>query len=96
MSVIIKPVITEKMTAQADKLNRYGFMVEVSANKLQIKKDIESFYEVKVDAVNTMRYQGKKKNRYTKGGYISGRKPATKKAVVTLAKGETIDFYSNI
>ena len=96
MSVIIRPVITEKMTLLGDKLNRYSFVVAKRANKLEIKKAIEAFYDVKVDAVNTLNFQGKTKSRYTKAGYISGRKAATKKAIVTLAKGETIDFYSNI
>ena len=96
MSVIIKPVITEKMTELGDKLNRYGFVVAKKANKLEIKKAVEEFYTVKVEAVNTLNLQGKTKSRYTKAGYISGRKASTKKAIVTLAKGETIDFYSNI
>lgn len=96
MSVIIKPVITEKMTSLGDKLQRYGFIVEKKANKLQIKKAVEELYEVNVESVNTMNYSGDRTGRWTKGGYISGRKNATKKAIVTLAKGETIDFYSNI
>jgi large subunit ribosomal protein L23 len=96
MSVIIKPVITEKMTELGDKLNRYAFLVATKANKLEIKKAVEELYEVKVEAVNTINIQGKTKSRYTKAGYISGRKAATKKAIVTIAKGETIDFYSNI
>jgi large subunit ribosomal protein L23 len=96
MSVIIKPVITEKMTAMGESLNRYAFIVDKKANKLQIKKAVEEFYEVKVSSVNTMVYQGKTKSRYTKAGYVNGRKKATKKAVVTLVQGETIDFYSNI
>ena len=96
MSVIIKPVITEKMTAIGESLNRYAFIVDKKANKLQIKKAVEDFYEVKVESVNTMNYQGKTKTRYTKAGYIAGRKNSVKKAIVTLAKGESIDFYSNI
>mgnify|MGYP000877103619 CR=1 FL=1 len=96
MSVIIKPVITEKMTALSDKLQRYAFIVEKKANKLQIKKAVEELYEVNVESVNTMNYAGDRTGRWTKSGYVSGRKNATKKAIVTLAKGETIDFYSNI
>jgi large subunit ribosomal protein L23 len=96
MNVIIKPVITEKMTELGDKLNRYGFVVARKANKLVIKKAVEEFYDVKVEAVNTLNIQGKTKSRNTKAGSISGRKAATKKAIVTLAKGESIDFYSNI
>lgn len=96
MSVIIKPVITEKMTELGDKLNRFAFVVAKKANKLEIKDAIEEFYEVKVEAINTLNMHGKTKSRYTKAGYITGRKASTKKAIVTLAKGETIDFYSNI
>lgn len=96
MSVIIKPVITEKMTSMGDTLGRYAFLVDKKANKLQIKKAVEDLYEVKVAEVNTMIYAGKTKSRYTKAGYISGRKNSTKKAIVTLAQGEKIDFYSNI
>jgi large subunit ribosomal protein L23 len=96
MSVILKPIITEKMTQMGEKLNRYGFLVERSANKLQIKKAIKDIYGVEVTEVNTLTFPGKKKTRYTKSGYISGSSNSYKKAIVTLAKGETIDFYSNI
>ena len=96
MIIIKKPVITEKMTAISEKLNRYAFIVDVRANKLQIKKAVEDLYGVQVAAVNTMRYDGKLKSRYTKAGMIEGRRDAFKKAIVTLAKGETIDFFSNI
>jgi large subunit ribosomal protein L23 len=96
MSIIIKPVITEKMTAMGEKLNRYGFIVQRKANKLQIKKAIEELYGVQIRDVNTMVIPGKAKTRYTKSGFISGQTSAYKKAIVTLKEGETIDFYSNI
>jgi len=96
MGIIIKPIITEKMTAQGEKLNRYGFIVDKRANKLQIKKAVKELYGVEPDEVNTMNYSGKNKSRNTKSGVISGKSNAFKKAIVTLAKGETIDFYSNI
>jgi large subunit ribosomal protein L23 len=96
MSIIIKPVITEKMTAMGEKLNRYGFIVQRKANKLQIKKAIEELYNVQISDVNTMVIPGKAKTRYTKSGFISGQTSAYKKAIVTLKEGETIDFYSNI
>ena len=96
MIIIKKPVITEKMTAIIEKLNRYAFIVDVRANKLQIKKAVQDLYGVQVASVNTMRYDGKLKSRYTKAGMIEGRRDAFKKAIVTLAKGETIDFFSNI
>ena len=84
------------MTAQSEKLNRYGFIVDKRADKLQIRKEIEDLYGVKVDAVNTIRYAGKRKSRYTKAGFVEGRTNAYKKAIVTLKDGQTIDFYSNI
>lgn len=96
MGIIKKPVITEKMTSQGEKLNRFGFVVDKQANKLQIKKAVEELYSVEVVAVNTVNYFGKAKSRYTKTGFISGRTASYKKAIVTLAEGETIDFYSNI
>ena len=96
MIIIKKPVITEKMTAISEKLNRYAFIVDVRANKLQIKKAVQDLYGVQVASVNTMRYDGKLKSRYTKTGVVQGKRDAFKKAIVTLAKGETIDFFSNI
>ena len=96
MIIIKKPVITEKMTAISEKLNRYAFIVDVRANKLQIKQAVQDLYGVQVAAVNTMRYDGKLKSRYTKAGLVEGKRDAFKKAIVTLAKGETIDFFSNI
>lgn len=92
----MKPVITEKMTLLGDKLNRYAFIVDKKANKLEIKKAVEELYEVKVESVNTMNYLGKKVSKYTKSSIIAGRKDSKKKAIVTLAEGEKIDFYSNI
>lgn len=96
MDIIIKPVITEKMTTISEKFNRYGFIVDRNANKLQIKQAVESLYGVKVDSVHTMIMRGKTKSRTTKSGYVMGKTPTRKKAIVTLAQGETIDFYSNI
>ena len=96
MDILIKPIVTEKLTAQAESLNRYGFVVKKDANKQQIKKAIEGLYNVSVSSVNTMIYSGKRKSRYTKGGIINGRTNAYKKAVITLVDGDTIDFYSNI
>ena len=94
--ILLKPILSEKLTAQEEKLRRYGFLVHRSANKVQIKKAVEEMYGVTVDFVNTMRYAGKDKSRYTKTGIISGRGNHSKKAMITLRKGEKIDFYSNI
>jgi large subunit ribosomal protein L23 len=96
MGLIVKPIITEKMTEKGDKLNQFGFIVEKQANKLQIKAEVEDLYGVEVISVNTMNYSGKSKSRYTKTGLITGKSKAFKKAIVTLAEGESIDFFSNI
>jgi large subunit ribosomal protein L23 len=96
MDILLKPIVTEKMTDQTEKLNRYGFVVDVRATKDQIKTAVEDLYDVNVKSVNTMRYEGKKKSRYTKTGVLNGRTNAFKKAIVTLNGEDTIDFYSNI
>lgn len=96
MGIIVKPVITEKMTVKGEKLNQFGFIVDNRANKLQIKSEVEELYGVEVISVNTMNYPGKMKSRNTKTGIISGKTKAFKKAIVTLAEGESIDFFSNI
>lgn len=96
MSIIIKPLVTEKMTSITEKQNKFGFVVRPNANKIEIKKEIEARYNVTVTDVNTMVYAGKNKSRYTKAGLIKGRTNAFKKAIVTLKEGDTIDFYSNI
>ncbi|HKL40251.1 MAG TPA: 50S ribosomal protein L23 [Cryomorphaceae bacterium] len=94
--IVLKPIVTEKMTAISEKLNRYGFFVNKEANKIEIKEAIEKLYDVNVDKVWTMRYAGKSKSRYTKTGMVTGKSAAYKKAVVTVAEGEAIDIYSNI
>ena len=96
MGVIIKPVITEKMTDKGEALNQFGFIVDRHANKLEIKSEVEDLYGVQVLSVNTMNYSGKRKQRYTKTGLIAGKTRAFKKAIVTLPEGESIDFFSNI
>ena len=96
MEILIKPIITEKMTSLAEKLNRYGFVVDRSANKVQIRQAVEKMYGVKVDSVNTQQYIGKVKTRNTTRGMAIGRVNRSKKAIVTLKKGEVIDFYASI
>ncbi|MCE2732720.1 MAG: 50S ribosomal protein L23 [Cyclobacteriaceae bacterium] len=95
MSVLKKPLVTEKVSAMNEK-GRYGFIVDMNANKVEIKKAVEKQYGVTVESVNTMRVMGKFKVRFTKSGVLAGRKPNYKKAIVTLAAGEVIDFYSNV
>ncbi len=96
MSVLIKPVVTEKMTDISEKYNRYGFVVKHTANKIEIKKAVESMYGVTVESINTMVYAGKSKTKFTKTGLISGRTNKYKKAIITVAEGDVIDYYSNI
>lgn len=75
---------------------KYGFVVDKSANKVQIKKEVEKVYGVTVESVNTMVHPGRSKKRYTKSKVIDGRTSAYKKAVVQVAEGDIIDFYSGI
>ncbi len=97
MGIIIKPILTEKQTAITEKFpNRFAFRVVPSANKVQIKEEIEKLYGVKVVSVNTSLYAGKTKSRYTKAGVVTGKTPSYKKAIITLKEGEVIDFFSNI
>jgi large subunit ribosomal protein L23 len=92
--VLVRPVITEKVNTQMEKNSRYTFVVGKAANKLEIKKAVEEFYGVKVADVNTVVVPAKNKTRYTKAGFLSGRKPSYKKAIVTLAEGDSIDLFS--
>jgi len=95
-NIILKPVITEKMTAISEKENKYGFIVSKNANKIQIKKAIEANYGVSVKDISTLVQAGKSKTRYTKTSVQKGRTSSYKKAIITLAEGDVIDIYSNI
>lgn len=96
MEISIKPIVTEKATALTERLNRYTFRVSPEANKYQIKSLVEKLYGVKVVNVNTAVVRGKNKSRWTKSGLLRGKTSEWKKAYITVADGETIDFYSNI
>ena len=96
MSIIIKPIITEKITKDGEVFNRFGFIVDKRANKIQIKNAVEAAYNVSVAEVNTMNYRADRSVKYTKSGLISGKTSAYKKAIVQVKEGETIDFYNNI
>ena len=96
MSIIIKPVVSEKMTKIGEKHNRVAFRVRRDANKIEIKKAVEALYNVTVESVNTIQVKGKHKSRYTKAGMIESTTPFYNKAIITLAEGSNIDFYSNI
>lgn len=95
MQILKKPLITEKISAMNEK-GVYGFVVEKTASKPEIKKAVEKMYGVKVEDVRTMRYAGKPKTRYTKARIVSGYTNAYKKAIVKIAEGEIIDFYGEI
>lgn len=96
MSVLIKPIITEKVTADSELNNRYGFIVDSKANKIEIKDAVETAYGVSVEKVRTMIYGPRRKTRFTKTGVQHGKTNSFKKAIVQVAEGDTIDFYSNI
>jgi len=96
MEVVIKPLVTEKMNSLTEKLNRYGFLVDLNSNKIEIKNAVQKLYNVTVTDVKTFRCAGKAKSRYTKTGFVVGKTSALKKAIVSLKEGESIDFYSNI
>ena len=94
MSVIIKPVISEKANYLTDLRGAYSFLVDNKANKIEIKKAIEEAYGVKVADVRTMIYAPKISAKYTKKGLQIGKTNKLKKAVVTLVEGEVIDIFS--
>ena len=96
MSILIKPVITEKATTDSEMNNRFTFVVSNKANKIQIKDAVESAYGVSVTKVRTMNVRPDRKTKYTKSGMITGKTKAYKKAMVQVAVGETIDLYSNL
>jgi large subunit ribosomal protein L23 len=97
MIILKKPIVTEKMTSVGTlKSPQYGFVVDINANKIQIRQAVEKTYGVNVEGISTMIVYGKKRNRSTKARYITGKTPTYKKAVVTLSNGQEIDFYKNI
>ncbi|WKB80309.1 50S ribosomal protein L23 [Cellulophaga omnivescoria] len=96
MSVLIKPIITEKMTADSELYNRYGFVVDLNANKIQIKDAVEQAYGVTVKDVRTMIYGPKRKTRHTKTGVQHGKTSSYKKAIIDVVEGDIIDFYNNL
>ncbi len=95
MGVLIRPLVSEKMTDMAES-GKYAFVVDKGANKVEIKKEVEKIYGVNVTSVNTALMPGKPKTRYTKTRVLTGGSQSYKKAVVTLAEGDLIDFYSEI
>ena len=96
MSILIKPIITEKASLNSELRNCFSFLVNTKANKIEIKKAVETAYDVSVEKVRTINVRPDRKTKYTKTGIQHGKTNATKKAIVQLAEGETIDLYANI
>ena len=96
MSILIKPIITEKATSVSGLYNQYAFLVHLKSNKVEIKKAVEAAYGVNVEKVRTLNNGPERKMRYTKTGIQKGKTNATKKAIVQVAEGDAIDFYSNL
>ena len=96
MSILIKPIITEKATNDSEVNNRYSFVVAKKANKLEIKSVVQAAYGVSIESVKTLNYPVQKSTKYTKKGLVTGVKGGFKKAIVQLAEGESIDFYNNL
>ncbi|MDT7832751.1 50S ribosomal protein L23 [Flavobacteriaceae bacterium S356] len=96
MNILIKPIITEKATGDSELFNRYAFVVDKRANKLEIKDAVETAYGVSISSVKTLNYPVKRNTKFTKKGLVTGTKSAFKKAIVQLAEGESIDFYNNL
>ena len=95
-NILIKPLITEKMTAESERINAYGFVVNDDADKSEIKDAVEKTYGVTVAGVRAMRVDGKVRSRFTRTGVLRGRSESYKKAIVRLVDGDVIDFYENI
>ncbi|MSQ78813.1 MAG: 50S ribosomal protein L23 [Flavobacteriaceae bacterium] len=95
-NILLKPIVTEKMNKLGEKHKHYGFIVERSATKPEIIKAVEAMYEVKVEGISTLQYNGKRKNRYTKKGFFTGKKSGFKKAIVSLQDGKEINFFESI
>ena len=96
MSILIKPIITEKATNDSELFNRYAFVVDKNANKVEIKDAVESAYGVSISSVKTLNYTIQRNTKYTKKGLVTGIKSGYKKAIVQLAEGDSIDFYNNL
>lgn len=96
MGILIRPVITEKANFDSEENNRFAFVVDKRANKIEIKEAIEELYGVHIEKIRTMVVAGKSKTRFTRNGMVSGNSGSYKKAVVQVRSGETIDLYSNI
>lgn len=96
MNILIRPIVTEKATKKSELLNRYSFVVDKKANKIEIKKAVELAYGVTILGISTMNVRADRTTKYTKSGLINGKTNSIKKAIVQVKDGEIIDFYNNI
>ena len=94
--ILIRPIITEKAEMLTSKRTQYTFMVEKKTNKIEIKKAVEALYSVNVESVNTLIMPAKLRSRNTKAGLIKGQVSSYKKAIITLAAGEEIDYFGEV
>ena len=94
--LLLRPIVTEKANRISERVNQYGFIVALTANRIEIAQAVEEYYGVTVESVNTMRYQGKRKTRMTRTNVMRGRTSMYKKAIVTVKRGDKIDLYGNI
>lgn len=92
-SILIKPIITEKMTAMQEKANQYAFEVDIKANKLEIANAIQKKFNVKVESIRTLTLKGKRKSQFTRRGKFTGFKASRKRALITLTKDSKIDLF---
>jgi large subunit ribosomal protein L23 len=93
--IIIRPLYTEKISRLQESENKFAFAVARSANKIEIRKEIEKKFEVTIIGIQTMNVRGKMRQQLTRAGRFYGRRPDWKKAIVTLAKGQTLDLFEN-
>lgn len=92
-SILVKPVITEKMTLLQEQKNQYAFEVDINATKVDIKNAVQNKFNVKVDSIRTITSKGKRKSQFTRRGRYEGFRPNRKRAIVTLAKDSKIDLF---
>ena len=95
-NVLVRPLVTEKMTAITESTGKYGFIVNINANKIEIAKAIKTKFNVDVVSVNVVRHKGKSRTQFTKKGRFTGRTPKYKKAIVTVKEGQTIDIFGEV
>jgi len=95
-NILIKPLVTEKITELMERENKYGFIVDYKTNKIEIAKAIEKKFNIDVVSVNTIRYKGKTKTQFTKRGRFTGKTPRYKKAIITVKEGQTLDLFDEV